>query len=85
MTGMKKEPEPKKANRHTANRKLLVKTKNTFDLWYDFKNCQLKKPEANRLQKQQTLSSFPKPTATNEAEISKLKAVTNCVYKSCLN
>jgi hypothetical protein len=49
MTGMKKEPEPKKANRHTANRKLLVKTKNTFDLWYDFKNCQLKKPEANRL------------------------------------
>ena len=68
MTGMKKEPEPKKANRHTANRKLLVKTKNTFELWYDFKNCQLKKPEANRLQKQLTFSSFPKPTATNEAE-----------------
>ena len=79
MTGLKKESESKKANRHTANRKLLVKTKNTFDLWNDFKNCQLKKPEANRLQKQQTLSSFPKPTATNEAEISKLKEVTNCV------
>ena len=68
MTGMKKEPVPKKANRHTANRKLLVKTKNTFDLWYDFKNYQLKKPEANGLRKQQTFSSFMKPTATNEAE-----------------
>ena len=57
--------------------KATCKNKNTFDLWYDGKNCQLKKPEANRLQKQQTLSSFPKPTATNEAEISKLKEVTN--------
>mgnify|MGYP001795661166 CR=1 FL=1 len=85
MTSMNKETEPKKANRHTANRKLLVKTKTTFDRWYDFKNCQLKKPEANRLQKQQAFSSFPKPTATNEVEILQLKEVTNCVYKSCLN
>ena len=47
--------------------KAAYKNKNTFDLWCDVKNCQLKKPEANRLQKQQTLSSFPKPTETNEA------------------
>ena len=82
---MKSELQPKKANRHTVHRKLLLKSKNTFDIWYDFKNCQLKKPEANSLRKQQTVANFPKPTATIEAEILKLKAVTNCVCKSILN
>ena len=65
--------------------KAACKNKNTFDLWYDFKNYQLKKPEAHSLQKKRRFSSFPKPTATKIVEILNLKAVTNCVCKNCLN
>ena len=46
--------------------KAACKNKNTFDLWYNFKNYQLKKPEAHSLQKKQTLTNFTKPTAKNE-------------------
>ena len=37
MTGMKSEPQPKKANRHTVPRKMLVKTKTLLAFGMNFK------------------------------------------------
>ena len=49
MPGVKSELQPKKANRHTPNGKLLVKTKTLLTFGMTLKNYQLKKPEANSL------------------------------------
>ena len=39
MTGMKSEPQPKKANRHTVHRKLLAKTNTLLTFGMSFKTA----------------------------------------------
>ena len=39
MTGMNSEPQPKKENRHTVHRKLLVKTKILLNFGMNFKTA----------------------------------------------
>ena len=84
MPGMKCELQPKKANRHAVHRKLLLKTKTllTFGMTLILPT---KKARNQHLRNRQRVSKLSEPTATNEVEISKLKAVTKCVCKSCFN
>ena len=84
MPGMKCELQPKKANRHTVHRKLLLKAKTLLTFGVTLK-LPTKKARSPHLLKRQRVSKLSEPTATNEVEISKLKAVTKCFCKSCWN